>query len=35
VKAIRSSSDRGFNGEVGGLATIAFAGSIQRRVNNE
>lgn len=35
VKAIRSSSDRGFNSEVGGLASISFAGSIQRRVNNE
>jgi iron(III) transport system ATP-binding protein len=35
VKAIRSSSDKGFNGEVGGLASISFAGSVQRKVKNE
>ena len=35
VKAIRSSSDKGFSGEVGGLASIAFAGLVQRKVDNE
>ena len=35
VKAIRSSSDKEFNGEVGGLASISFAGSVQRKVKNE
>ena len=32
IKAIRSSSESGFIGEVGGLASISFAGSIQRKV---
>ncbi len=35
VKALRSSSERGFNGEVGALAAISFAGSVQRKVKNE
>jgi iron(III) transport system ATP-binding protein len=35
IKAIRSSSDEGFVGEVGGLASISFDGSIQRKVVNE
>ncbi len=35
VKAVRSSSDREFNGEVGGLASVSFAGTVQRKVNSE
>ncbi len=35
VKAVRSSSEKGFSGEVGGLASLSFAASIQRKVDNE
>ncbi|MGA9408667.1 MAG: ABC transporter ATP-binding protein [Bacteroidota bacterium] len=35
VKAVRSSSGGGFSGEVGALAFLSFAGSIQRKVHNE
>ena len=35
VKAIRSSSDSGFVGDIGELALLSFAGSIERKVINE
>jgi iron(III) transport system ATP-binding protein len=35
VKVIHSSSDKRFNGEVGGLASISIPGTVQRKVDND